>query len=190
MIRNDFLLAATIGASILATPVAAQAPSDAHQFVTAVREREGNKAVELLRARGVPILNSHDEKGDTALVIAMGRRDDVWAGFLLGQGADPNLAARNGDTPLMAAARAGFAIGASDLVSRKARINAANRKGETALILAVQQRHLPIVRLLLAAGADPDKTDNAAGYSARDYAMRDARSREILRLIVARKPKP
>jgi uncharacterized protein len=47
-----------------------------------------------------------------------------------------------------------------------------------------------LVRLLLAAGANPDKTDNAAGLSARDYAARDTRSRDILQAIEAKKPKP
>jgi hypothetical protein len=46
-----------------------------------------------------------------------------------------------------------------------------------------------MVRTLLAAGANPDKTDSAAGLSARDYAARDGRSREILQAIEARKPK-
>jgi ankyrin repeat protein len=61
--------------------------------------------------------------------------------------------------------------------------------GETALIIAVQQRDLPGVRLLLKHGANPDKTDAAAGYSARDYAQRDPRAREILSLINEVKPK-
>ena len=61
--------------------------------------------------------------------------------------------------------------------------------GETALITAVQQRQTPIVRLLLNAGADPDKADHAAGYSARDYAQRDNRARDILQLIQAKRPK-
>jgi len=54
----------------------------------------------------------------------------------------------------------------------------------------VQQRQVPIVRRLLAAGANPDKTDSAAGYSARDYAARDSRASDILKLIEAKKPKP
>ena len=62
--------------------------------------------------------------------------------------------------------------------------------GETALILAVQQHQIAIARALLAAGANPDKTDNAAGYSARDYARRDNRARDILKMIEATKPKP
>lgn len=63
--------------------------------------------------------------------------------------------------------------------------------GETALIVAVQQRQAPIAKLLLEAGANPDKTDNAAGLSARDYAKRDSRSRDILALIEStKKPAP
>ena len=52
--------------------------------------------------------------------------------------------------------------------------------GETALIVAVQQRQPRCVKLLLRSGANPDKTDHAAGYSARDYAKRDTRNREML----------
>ena len=190
MVRKHYLLAAAIAASVLSAPATAQAFGDGEQFVTAVRDRDGGKALQLFASRGVPVLNSRDEKGDTGLVIAMGRRDDQWALFLLDQGADPNLAAKNGDTPLIAAARGGYSGGVAELVARKAKIDATNRKGETALILAVQQRQLPIVRLLLESGADPDKTDNAAGYSARDYAKRDVRARDILKLIETRKPKP
>ena len=60
------------------------------------------------------------------------------------------------------------------------------------LILAVQQRQLDAVKLLLAKGADPDKKDTAAGYSARDYAKRDTRNREILAAIegAGKKPTP
>ena len=70
-----------------------------------------------------------------------------------------------------------------------AKIDQANKMGETPLIVAVQQRQTPVVRLLLAAGANPDKTDSAAGYSARDYAQRDSRARDILKLIQDKKPK-
>ncbi len=62
---------------------------------------------------------------------------------------------------------------------------AAYEIGETALIVAVQNRHREVVKVLLALGADPDKADSAAGYSARDYATRDTRSRDILKLIEA-----
>jgi ankyrin repeat protein len=182
------LLPVALAAMLVAQPVAAQSLGR-DDFVAAVRERDGNKAMEMLRSRGKLALNSRDDKGMTGLIVAIARNDDEWTGFLLNQGADPNLAARNGETPLIAAARIGFLGAAADLIRLNVKVDTPNRMGETALIVAVQQRHTEIVKLLLAAGADPDRSDSAAGYSARDYAKRDTRSRDMLRLIEAKKPK-
>jgi uncharacterized protein len=183
---NWVKLAAPLAALLLAAPAGAQSGGfDGQKFVQAVRDRDGSEAMELLRARGPSIINARDEKGESALIVAILRRDDVWTGFLLDQGADPNLAARNGDTPLIAAARAGYTGAVGELIQLKAKVDAANRMGETPLIVAVQNRHAGITKILLAVGADPDKTDSAAGYSARDYAKRDTRTREILKLIEA-----
>jgi hypothetical protein len=44
-----------------------------------------------------------------------------------------------------------------------------------------------MVRLLLSAGADPKRSDSAAGYSALDYARQDARSAPIARLLEAQR---
>ena len=176
--------------SLFAVPAAAQIQPGADNFVAAVRDRDANKAMDLLGSMGAVALNMRDDKGDTGLIVAISRSDDEWTGFLLGQGADPNLAARNGDTPLIAAARVGYLEGAADLLRRGVKFDVANRMGETPLIVAVQARQVAIVKLLLAIGADPDKTDSAQGYSARDYAKRDNRGGEMLRLIEATKPKP
>ena len=178
-----------LAALLLAAPAGAQSGFDGEKFVQAVRDRDGAEAMELLRARGATVMSARDEKGETALIVAIARRDDEWTGFLLNQGADPNLQARNGDTPLIAAARVGFRDAVDWLIDFGAKVDLDNRMGETPLIVAVQQRQAPIVRLLLAAGADPDRTDSAAGLSARDYAKRDTRSRDILKLIEAGKPK-
>ena len=186
---RQYLVMAAIATCVAAAPAAGQHVSEAERLVTAVKERDVGQAVTVLRAQPL-IVNARNHNGETALTIAVARRDDEWTSFLLSQGADPNAPARNGDTPLIVAARMGYSAGASHLASLKAKIDATNKMGETALIVAVQQRHLPIVRMLLGAGADPDKTDNAQGYSARDYAKRDPRAREILRLIETRKPKP
>ena len=174
---------------LAAAPAASQSSFLQGDFVSAVRSRDGTKAMELLRSKGNIVLNTRDDKGETALIVAISRRDNEWTGFLLNQGADPNLAARTGETPLIAAARVGYLGAAADLVRLRAKIDAANRMGETALIVAVQNRQKEIVKLLLAAGADPDRADSAAGLTARDYAKRDTRSREILKLIEAKKPK-
>jgi ankyrin repeat protein len=191
MVGKRLFLAAMIVLGMQTTPAVGQSVygSDGEEFVKAVRERDGDKALQLLRDRPT-VLNARDAKGDTGLIVAISQRDPTWAGYLLNQGADLDLAARNGDTPLLAAARAGFLEGAQWLVEMHAKIDAANRMGETPLIIAVQQRQVPIIKLLLAAGANPDKTDSAQGYSARDYAKRDNRGGEILRLIEAMKPKP
>lgn len=172
---------------LIAAPAAAQM-ADGTSFVEAVRSSDGNKVTELLAKRPLGLIDSRAEDGDTALTIALGRRDEQWAGFLLNKGASPNLAGRNGDTPLIVAARVGFEDAVGWLLGLDAKIDADNKMGETPLIVAVQQHQARIARALLAAGADPDKTD-FAGYSARDYAKRDPRARDILSAIQAKKPK-
>jgi uncharacterized protein len=171
-------------------PTAAQYVSDAEPFINAVRERDGNKVTELIESRPT-IVNTRNLKGETALIIAISRTDDLWTKFLLGKGANPSLANANGDTPLIAAARVGYTEAIELLLALGAKVDVGNKMGETPLIVAVQQRQLDAVKLLLAKGADPDKKDTAAGYSARDYAKRDTRSRALLTAIEsAGKPQP
>lgn len=173
-----------VAAAVLSAPASAQYISDAEPFIEAVSKRDGDKATQLLESHPT-IVNSRNGAGKTALNIAIARRDENWTHFLLGKGADWNLPDRSGDTPLMVAARAGFTEVVELLLSLGAKVDSANRMGETPLIVAVQQRQLPIVKLLLEKGANPDRTDSAAGYSARDYAKRDERSRDILAAIEA-----
>ena len=175
---------ALLAASLLSAPAVAQV-SDVESFVKAVRDRDGNKAVELLRARGAMVLNHRDSRGDTALLAAIANRDSIWVRFLLQEGAGPDVAARDGETPLIAAARLGYDDAVEALLENRAEVDGSNRLGETPLIVAVQRRHKSIVKKLLEAGADPNKADAAAGYSARDYARRDNRAQDILALIEA-----
>src|SRR5690242_10505630 len=187
---NIAIAAAILG--VIATPLAAQdigAGSNGDQFVDAVQKSDGDKATDLIKSHPT-IIDSRNGKGDTGLIIAIGRNDPNWTGFMLNNGADPNLPGGNGDTPLITAAKAGFDDAATWLLALGAKVDGTNKMGETALIIAVQQRDATMVRLLLNAGANPDKTDSAAGYSARDYAIRDTRDREILKLINDKKPKP
>jgi ankyrin repeat protein len=174
---------------VMSANASAQLTDQGEAFVRAVRDKDADKVAQFLETGGSTVVNARSVNGETGLLIAVARRDNVWTQYLLGNGADPNLAARSGETALMAAARIGFTEAGHWLLSKKARVDDTNRQGETALILAVQGRHAPMVKLLLSQGADPDKTDNAAGYSARDYAKRDTRSPELLKLIEAKKPK-
>lgn len=172
-----------------AVPAAAQNTGyEPVQFVDAIKSGDNDKAVELLKAHPT-FVNARDAHGDTALIIAIAKRDEEWTPYLLQGGADPNLASRkNGDTPLIAAVRAGYEQAVSWLLGLDAKVDGTNRMGETALIAAVQGRESAMVKRLLAAGANPDKTDSAAGYSARDYAKRDDRNRELIKLIEGAKP--
>ena len=186
---NYAIVAVSLAA--VAAPAAAQSGGfDGVQFVEAIRTEDGAKVMEAIRKHGPGIANSKDARGDTALIVAITDRNSDYTAFLLNQGADPNLQGKGGDTPLIAAARVGFQDAAEWLIGEGAKIDGSNRMGETALIIAVQQRQVGMVRMLLGAGANPDKTDAAAGLSARDYATRDNRSREILQAIEAKKPKP
>jgi len=191
--KVSFAIAAAASLICTAAPSAAQmgAGYQGLAFVQAVKQRDGNKAQEAMGDNPSPaILNARDGDNNTALIISVARRDAEWTGFLLNKGADPNLAGKGGDTPLIIAARLGLDEAVGWLLDMGAKVDATNKRGETALIAAGQQRQAPIVRELLSHGADPDKTDTAAGYSARDYATRDSRARDILQMINAKKPKP
>ena len=168
----------------LAAPAFAQIQgSEGEAFLKAVEEGDSATAIPLAEVPGSHVVNYRGYAGDTALHIATRKRELEWVGFLLTKGADPNIGDAQGDTPLIIAARIGFENAADYMLRMGAKARHANRRGETALIVAVQQRRPDIVKLLLLAGANPDKTDHAAGYSARDYAKRDTRSRELLKLI-------
>ena len=180
---------ALLAASLFSAPATAQV-SDVEGFVKAIRERDGTKALELMRARGALVLNHRDSRGDTGLLAAIGNRDLTWTRFLLQEGANPNVASRDGETPLIAAARLGFEDAVDALLRRGAEVDASNRLGETPLIVAVQRRHKSIVKELLEKGANPDQADTAAGYSARDYARRDSRARDILALMESDESEP
>ena len=148
------LAVAALGAS---APAAGQALTSAgYDFIDAVKKSDGGKATNLLDKHPNDLVNAKD-KGNTALIIAINRSDEQWTGFLINKGADPNLAGKDGDTPLIVASRVGFEQAVEWLIRAAPRLTATNRMGETPLIVAVQQHQIPVVRVLLGQGADPDR---------------------------------
>ena len=179
-----------ISLALASAPAAAQfTGSDGEAFLAALKEGDSGKAVELVEKPGSTVVSYRAADGGTGLHIALRKRTLNWVGYLLAHEADPNLADKNGDTPLIIASRLGFGEGVERLLRARAVVDKPNRLGETPLIVAAQGRQAGIVRMLLEAGADPDKADHAAGYSARDYAKRDTRSAELVRLMDMVKPK-
>ena len=156
--------------AVASTPAAAQQFSEGYEFLKAVKERNGNDATAALEKPGTTIVNARDVgSGEGALHIVVQRRDATWLRFLLGKGANPNLADKRGVTPVQLATNLGWAEGVEILVGKGASVDLGNSAGETPLITAVHRRDAALVRALLKAGANPGRSDNS-GRNARDYA--------------------
>lgn len=182
-------LAAALSIALGAVPAPAQI-ADSTNFLKAVRERDGNSAQGLLAASGPVIVNTKGDDGLGALHIVARERDTAWLDFLLGKGARPDIQDRNGATPLAIATQLGWTEGAQILIAHGAAVDLGNSRGETPLMLAVHNRDANMVRLLLAAGASPTRTDRSSGYSALDYARQDPRTAAIAKLLEAPAPGP
>lgn len=157
--------------------------SEGEAFLEAIEKGDNNKAIPLIEEPGSRVANYKGYGGFGALHIVTRKRQLDWVGYLLKKGADPNIQDSKGDTPLHIAARIGFDQAADYFVRTGAKVNLANKRGETPLSAAVQANQPRIVEMLLKAGADPDKSDFAAGLSARDYARRDSRNPSLLKMI-------
>jgi ankyrin repeat protein len=189
MIRIRQLAIATAAVAMLSAAPAPAQFTESYKFLKAVRDGDGAKVQEALDAPGTTIVNTKDyTSGEAALHIVVKRRDSTWLGFLLGKGAQPDVRDGQGNTPLALAAQLGWAEGVQQLITRRAKVDIENAQGETPLILAVHNRDLVTARLLLAAGANPNKADRIAGKSARDYATEDRRSAALLKIIDEAKP--
>ncbi|MCB1088915.1 MAG: ankyrin repeat domain-containing protein, partial [Verrucomicrobiae bacterium] len=115
--------------------------------------------------------NLSADNGDAVMSLAALMPEPSWLELAIDRGGDADFPDRRGRTPLMIAARHGRVENVRLLVSKGASLNAIDRHGETALIHTFQafKPSLAIARLLIAAGADPEKA-NVAGFKARDFA--------------------
>ena len=185
--RRMLAVAAAVAAAVSA-PVLAQNFSESVSFLKGVRERDGGTIERMLSNPSSTVINARETgTGYGALHIVVRARDITWLNFLLGRGARVDIQDSEGSTPLLTASQIGWSEGVARLLRAGAAVDAANNRGETPLIAAVQRRDGVVVRQLLARGADPTRTDSAAGYSALDYARRDNRSPEIVRLLEAQR---
>ncbi len=184
-------IVAAVAIGIIAVPATAQRFSDSYTFLKAVKERDGNEVERLLAVPSSTVINTKEfGSGEGALHIVTRGRDLTWVGYLVAKGARADIQTKDGTTPLIIAAQLGWVEGAATLLRGRAGVDVANNRGETPLIFAVQNRDIPMVRLLLSRGANPKRTDNAAGYSALDYARQDPRAAAVLKLLEAPAAKP
>ena len=119
-------------------------------------------------AAGVPVDTAND-KGFTALVLAGYDNHLEATRFLLDQGANPNHRDASGNTALMGIGFKGYADIARLLIERGANPNLRNGGGSTALMFAAMFGRHEMLQLLLDAGADKDLRDDR-GFSALQLA--------------------
>lgn len=177
-----------VGAALLmlaAVPASAQQFSDSYNFLNAIRETDGAKVNKYLEDKSLRIVNAKDRStGEGALHIVTRRSDATYLRVLLQQDdINANLQDNRGNTPLIIAAERGWDEGVQILIKYGANVNTANSSGETPLIRAVQVHDIDVARALLTAGANPDRTDNVTGKSARDYARDETRYPQIAKLL-------
>ncbi|OJH42191.1 ankyrin repeat domain-containing protein [Cystobacter ferrugineus] len=109
-------------------------------------------------------VNAWDSERDrTPLLEAVCENQLEAVELLLNAGAEPNVRSSEGDTPLRACAEVGNVVMAS-LLLRAGATRTINDWGGltgcTALGIAISRLDLPMMRLLLDAGADPEATDD------------------------------
>ncbi|MGW5880740.1 ankyrin repeat domain-containing protein [Streptomyces koyangensis] len=116
-----------------------------------------------------------DRLGRTAVHCAVGEGDVESLRVLLAGGAGPEAADAAGWTPLRFAAQAQAPSAVEVLLAAGAAVGAVDGHGNTPLWRAVfcSQGEGAVIRLLLEAGADPDRV-NAHGVSPRALARRIA----------------
>lgn len=148
-------------------------------------ENEGDKfAVRLLMLAGMDP-NTRDEKGRTALQVALERGKYKAVGELLRYKADPNLPDLSGRPTIIAMLNRISPGHLRQLLLAGARADVADDDGNTLLHHAAARGYEEIVRRLLDKGADP-KVLNAKGQTPLFYTLLQAHwSREVVELLLA-----
>lgn len=174
-------LMAASGMLAVSAPIAAQQfGSPGYRLLEAVKKSELNDFETLINQQPNLINTREILSGNTPLLTTVERRDVQWTNLMLVRGADANLGNNQGIRPLIRAVQLGWQPGVTILLARGARVNDSANDGQTALHYAVLRRDIALVRALIAAGANPDATDNVTGKTPRDIARDDGRSAAIL----------
>lgn len=170
--------------AILALAAFSAQSVSADELYEAVRMGNVSRALALLESGADPNIHS---PYDAPLHVAarLGQPELVIA--LLEAGADIELSGYGGAHPLHAATLAGQKKIVSILLDRGARVDALDNVGRTPLLTFVsgETADTGSLKLLLAAGADPNLVDAPSHLYALDYAAMLGRLDEIVLLVAA-----
>ncbi|MFE8603931.1 ankyrin repeat domain-containing protein [Archangium violaceum] len=150
----------------------------------AVEELEYGGPVEalvLLLRHGARIDGLGADRNATPLLMAIFRRQTEAVRLLLAAGADPNFKGSEGDSPLRACVELGeHAMAALLLLCGAARTidESGGLSGMSALGRAASRLDVPMIELLLRAGADPEASDLDRKKARERLPPRDAENQE------------
>lgn len=133
-----------------------------HAAVNELEDGGPIEAVILLLRHGARVDGAASDRDATPLLMALFRQQPEAARILLAAGADPNRTGDEGDAPLRVCAEQGDLAMAALLLrcgATRTLDEAGGLKSMTALGLAASRLDLPMLELLLRAGADPDAQD-------------------------------
>ena len=152
-----------LASATAAAPVQPAATQVAQQLKTYYFDaaRIGNTAMlQEFSAAGYD-LNTRDEKGYTALILAAYHGQAQAVALLLKAGADPCAQDNRGNTALMGAIFKGEVLIARRLLAAGCQPNQRNNAGQTAAMYAALFQRAEILQTLKARGADMQATDRA-----------------------------
>ncbi|OJH40344.1 ankyrin repeat domain-containing protein [Cystobacter ferrugineus] len=133
-----------------------------HVAINELAERGGLDVIMALLEHGADVNTWNVGRDVTPLLVAVFEGQQAAVKALLKAGADPNVRSSEGDTPLRACAGVG-ALGIASLLLGAGAARTINewggQAGYTALGLAASRLDIPMMRLLLDAGADPEAPD-------------------------------
>lgn len=159
-------------------------PVSAGELYDAVKTRDVDRVLMLVHSGADPNQRSPYD-GPLHVAARLGPLEMVVT--LLEAGADTELAGYGGIHPLHAAALAGQTKIVSILLERGAKVDALDNVGRTPLMTFVSGAvgDVGVLRILLAAGADPNLIDGAAHLYALHYAAMQGRVDETALLVAA-----
>jgi ankyrin repeat protein len=156
----------------------------AHGSELADAARQGQAArVRALLAAAAGQVDAPGRDSMTPLLWACQTNDAAIVRMLLDAGADPNLANRYGITPLWLAATNRSPSVVASLLEHGAAASAALPHGETALMAAARSGDSESVRLLLAAGSDPNAREKSQGETALMWAAAEDHADTVKTLV-------